>query len=247
MAINRHLDNAPIAEAIIDLRVQLPSSFRIQNFEKLNSSLKAEYPSAEERHKFKIKHTLQKGNFSTADAADEVIGYILKSKDGKNIVQFRNDGFTFSRLKPYSTWSEIFAEAKKLWSLYIDNCSPVLISRIATRYINHLDIPLPVNDFSKYLTCPPVVPEELTQHVSGFLSRTIINDPKLSVSANITQALEKSLKENHITVILDIDVYKNKNFNINDDMMWQNFDTLHLLKNDIFFSYLTDDILKEYE
>jgi uncharacterized protein (TIGR04255 family) len=247
MATQRHLNSAPIKEAIIDLRVQLPQKFKVENFEKLISSLKQEYPSAKPRHKLEFKHEFKEGKILSDNKDYGIDGYILKSTDGEKIVQFRNDGFTFSRLKPYPTWDEIFSQAKKLWILYVDCCLPVSVTRIATRYINHIDIPIPIDDFSKYLISPPTVPEGLPQNISGFLSRIVVNDTRLSVSANITQAFEKSIKEEHITLILDIDVYKVKNFDVSDDFMWENFDHFHKLKNDIFFGYLTDAVLEDYK
>ncbi len=37
-------------------------------------------------------------------------GYFYKSDDGKNIARFRKDGFTFSRLKPYTDWESVLVE-----------------------------------------------------------------------------------------------------------------------------------------
>ena len=50
---------------------------------------------------------LQKAQF-------QVDGYVFTSADGKQVVQYRLDGFTFSRLRPYTRWEEVFAEAQKV-------------------------------------------------------------------------------------------------------------------------------------
>ncbi len=41
-----------------------------------------------------------------------------KTPDRLNVAQFRRDGFTFNRLRPYTKWEEIRPEALRLWQLY---------------------------------------------------------------------------------------------------------------------------------
>ena len=77
------------------------------------------------------------------------------------------DGFTFSRLKPYETWENLRDEAYRLWQKYREITSPEII-RVALRYINKLEFPLPIKNFSDYLTAAPIVPAELPQGVSSF-------------------------------------------------------------------------------
>ena len=75
-------------------------------------------------------------------------------------MQFRINGFTFNRLKPYTSWGDILPQVKDLWSLYIDIASPESITRIAVRYINNIEIPKPDNIvFSDYLKVPPKIPD----------------------------------------------------------------------------------------
>jgi len=49
MAKYRHLKNAPITEALIDLRVRLPSDFNIEILTSLKEELGKRYPYFEER------------------------------------------------------------------------------------------------------------------------------------------------------------------------------------------------------
>ena len=43
MAEVRHLNNAPITEAIIDFRVKLPSEFKVEAFLELKKTMKGYY------------------------------------------------------------------------------------------------------------------------------------------------------------------------------------------------------------
>ncbi len=117
------------------------------------------------------------------------------SQDEKQIVQFRIDGFTLNRIRPYTNWKELFPEALRLWKYYLDFTSVDHVPRVAVRHINRIDLPLPVKDFRDHLTVPPDIPEGLPQMLSSFLTRVVIEDNETKASAIVTQALEKGLDD----------------------------------------------------
>lgn len=247
MAKQRHLAKAPIAEAIIDFRVKLPSGYNVTNLLSLQKKLRKGYPQVEERRAFE-------GGLRVKDKQVEQIftdrglqGYILKSSDGKDVAQFKQDGFTFSRLSPYTNWETVSAEAKRLWELYAKATTPELITRLATRYINRMDLPLPMNDFSQYLTTPPTIPESLPQGISHFLTRLTILDPEPDMVAHVTQALEKSSKPDHVAIILDIDVFKQMDLGFPESDIWPTFEKLHDFKNRIFFDNIQEKTARLFE
>src|SRR5262245_33467020 len=112
------LSKAPIVEAVIDFRVKLTSGFKLDAFQALRTKLAQEYPGFEEQHIF--EQIIKQEIGSPAEVSTRfpgILGYRLISNDGKNVVQLRRDGFTFSRLNPYTRWDQVFDEAKRLWSL----------------------------------------------------------------------------------------------------------------------------------
>ena len=249
MATHRHLANAPITEAIIDLRVRMPSDFDPSIFSSLKEDLQDRYP-----HAFPLK--IAKWDLAIEDdkavqtVVDEgrLFGYRFESDDKKNVAQFRSDGFTFSRLKPYTDWEHVIHEARGLWSLYATIASPESVVRIATRYINRLDIPLPIHDFSHYLTSPPQLPQSLPQCVSSFLTRIVIRDPQFDIAANIIQAFEPNVEAtNYVIMIVDIDAYKAVDFSPDEPRMWDDFARLRDMKNRIFFESITEDAARLFE
>ena len=249
MAKPKYLSNAPIVEAIIDFRVKLPSSFDVSRFSSLKEPLKDSYPRLEKKRlvQFGLQITPERFQQTLEDKGPS--GYFLTSDDGKNVAQFREDGFTFSRLRPYTKWETVFPEARRLWKLYFDEASPELVTRIAVRYINQMNIPLPIDDFAHYLTAPPTVPTTLPQTVSQFMTRIVIHDEKQDISANITQALQKGAKPEYVTIILDIDVYKAKESGsgFEESEMWPTFEQLRELKNRIFFESITENSVRLFE
>ncbi|MBC8419651.1 MAG: TIGR04255 family protein [Desulfobacterales bacterium] len=248
MAEPRHLNNAPIREAIIDFRVKLPSEFRVSEFLSLREQIGDRFPKFKERRSFKGEFKIAPGKpISTKAEEHGIHGYFFITDDEKKIAQFRIDGFTFSRLKPYTYWEEIFDEAKELWALYVDAAKPQSVARIAVRYINQLDIPLPITDFSIFLTAPPYIPDSLSCAISGFLTKITTYFPELDIKANIIQALEKSKEANYISLILDIDVYKSQDFSPDSEDMWAFFEQFRELKNRIFFQSITEETARLFE
>ncbi len=246
MAIHRYLKNAPLTEALIDIRVSLPSVFDPKDFLSLSKDISDKYTKSEPRQLFTAAFGVEAGKpFTQATESKGIHGYICKSEDGKEVVQFRVDGFTFSRLNPYSEWETVLSEAKRLWGLYSIKCLPELITRIAVRYINRLDLPLPIKDFADYLTAPPLVPDSLPQGVSQFLTRVVIHDA--DITANIVQTMKSSPKADHIGVILDIDVFKLKETGFEESSIWPEFQKLRDLKNRIFFESITEKTARLYE
>lgn len=238
MAEIQHLEHAPIREALIDIR-----SAATTDFDELGSAYKKfsdSYPTAENIQRREIGWTIiPEEKSGSIEQQNSNIGYKYTSKDGKYIVQFRLDGFTFSRLDPYETWESMRDEARRLWEIYTDVAKPETITRIAVRYINALAIPFPINDFKEYLTAPPEVPEGLPQSVAGFLSRIALKEPTINADCIFTQALE-DVKQNTINVVLDIDAFMLSTFNANELYFWENIEQLRSFKNDVFFKSITD-------
>jgi uncharacterized protein (TIGR04255 family) len=249
MAEVRHLNNAPITEAIIDIRVKLSSKFKVESFLELKKIIGDRFPKFQERRLFSGQLKFKEGKPQKPSAEYHGIhGYFFRPEDERNVAQFRIDGFTFSRLKPYTYWDDLFGEARELWEMYSGIAKPEAVTRLAVRYINHINIPLPVDDLSVYFTASPHVPDNIQGVISGFLSKLIVYDQEMDIATNIVQALEKSTKpDKYITVVLDIDSYKKGDFDVSNSEMWDIFANLHDIKNQIFFNSITEETARLFE
>jgi uncharacterized protein (TIGR04255 family) len=247
MATPRHLSHAPITEAIIDCRIKAPARFSVDAFQALKDKIGDDYPKVEEQRGFEAEVKIERGQLSQSAKQRGMVGLIFRSKNDENVSQFRIDGFTFSRLKPYTSWEQIFPEAFRLWKMYLDLVSPEFVLRIAVRYINRLRIPLPFGNLSEYLCSAPVVPPELPRQVASFLTRIVIPEAEFSADATITQALERPTDPNFVTVIVDIDVYRRRQFEVDDEKLRSEFEELRQLKNRIFFSSITEKTARLFE
>src|SRR5438874_933662 len=125
-------EKAPIIEALIDLRVELPVSATLQLLESVYDIIKRQYPVKANR--VNVRSVLSVGSEIGASTDQTVMGFAFTSEDGKQIFQARRDGFTFSRLRPYAGWPELRDEARRLWDIYRDTAKPDKITRVAVRY-----------------------------------------------------------------------------------------------------------------
>lgn len=245
MAAPRHLSRAPITEALLDLRAVLAGDFDVKGLEEIYDAIRDRYPKKDERRVDEFEFIVKPGEDPRALPKRKGIhGYFFKSADDKRIVQCRRDGFTFNWLKPYETWEAFRNEARELWGIYCQSARPTSITRIALRYINRLAIPLPLRDFSDFLTASPKVPTALPQGVTSFLSRVVIHDPSTSANAVITQAMEAVVTPEVVPIVLDIDVYREVAFPAESEDIWAIFEQLRHLKNKVFFESVTENTLE---
>lgn len=243
-----HLPNAPITEAIIDFRVKQQDGFDVGKFAALRPKLEWAYPKWEEKKllEFGIQQEVGKQRVQSFNDLG-VQGHFFRSADGTKVAQFRRDGFTFNRLKPYTSWDEVFAEASHLWNIYVETAAPSEVSRIAVRYINRVLLPLPLGEFAQYLTAPPALPSGVPKLISGFFTRVDIQDADTGIAANVVQALEPLLDGKYVPVILDIDVYRKNLSDEANQALLSKFAQLRNMKNRIFFGSLTPQAIQLFQ
>ena len=241
MAEHEILKNAPIEEALIDIRIKVKDDFAIQQLQSLGEKVGKQYPEQKERLKWEQHIDFKKEEVPIHHRKKIMAdGYIFVSEDKKQVFQARIDGFTFSRLRPYMNWENLRDEASYLWTLYKEIISPE-ITRIAVRFINKIEIPFPLGNFNEYLIGSPIIPNEWPQGIASFFTRFVVYEQEVDAYAVIIQALEQGITENAIPIILDIDVFKEKQDCFKDDAeAWHIIEALRNIKNRIFFSSITE-------
>lgn len=210
-------------------------------FEKLHEEIKDDFPK---------KQVIKWGQFSMNMQEQEPViqtasgehGYRFDSADGTKVVQFRADGFSYSKLKPYTGWDDFSGEAKKLLELYLKVTNPVSANRIALRYINLIEVPEKVFKLDKYFTISPTIPDALPQAVVGYLNRIVLKDDTDGATGVLTQTVDAQqvATVSGTPFIFDIDVFfENIAIDPKTDEFWEKFKPLRDLKNKMFDSGLT--------
>jgi uncharacterized protein (TIGR04255 family) len=243
----RLLRRDPIQEAVIDFRAGGATTLSdAAAAASVVSALSDRFPKHEERRKFETRIELKSGKFVTENQDEGFFGVFLSSQDDQTVAQFRRDGFTLNRLKPYTGWATLLPLVLDLWDAYVSVAHPDHVARVALRYINRLDLSLEAGkDFSSYLRSAPEIPPELPQEVAGFQTRVTIVQPDGSM-ANIIQTLEQSSTE-RMVILLDIDAYRNGPMPVGREAIRPILESLREFKNRVFFESVTETTLRFYE
>jgi uncharacterized protein (TIGR04255 family) len=248
MAIQGQLRNPPIKEALVDIRVPLLENFDQAMLAPLWPQLRDRYEHLEVRNSYKTDIKPKIGEVPGVATRD--MGFhalVLRSTDGSWIAQFRRDGITVSQLAAYGSADDLFREAMALWTLYLDLVHPDRVVRIALRYINRLTLSYEGGEpLERFLNAPVTAPEGAPQTVMEFLTRTVLQvEPAEQTFAIVTQRLEAESTEG-TPLVLDIDVIRTGEFEPTAAAMLPVVQRLRVVKNDLFFSYLTDEAIERY-
>ena len=237
--------NAPITEAVIDLRVDVPPDVSVVDLAKVQKGEESTYPTVEIVNEGEFKLVL--GPQTVANTSTQHVGFLFRSGDGKHIHQARMNGFTMSRLAPYPSWEDFCLEARRLWDIYRAVAKPSKITRVAVRYVNRIDIPVPFNDFEQYLRTVPVVSPDLPQGLSGYFMRVVMPLEDLFGSAIITETLVEPASPNVVSIVLDIDVFRTYELPSTENKIWALIEQLRDAKNKVFEGCITDEARKLFQ
>ncbi len=233
---------APITEALLDIQVVLPPEVDLSTLLTYQEAIKDRYPYKRERMFLEFGLEATKDRLAqTREPPGGVDGFFFDSPKREKIVQARLNGYSFSKLKPYENWEVFCEEAKDLWKHYCAIARPTNIVRLALRYINRIDIPLPLSDFNEYLLTIPEVAPGIPQGLSSFFMRLVIPDSETNLTAIVTELMEPtSLGQDKASIILDIDVFQVITIDTDDERIWDLFEQIRNYKNKIFFSSITE-------
>ena len=248
MASQRHLPHAPITEALIDIQVTPREGLRFAGLknaiEAADSGYYVKSPISEGTFAFTLA---PEGKPQTA-AESAQVGLRLHSTDEKYVAQCRLAGFTLSRLPPYENWTNLLEEARRFWTIYVERLAPTRVMRVATRFINNLQLPLKTGaSFQTYLHKLVDVPDEAPQAVEAFFQRFHLVDSASGARVVLTLALDGMPADGPAPVILDVDAFTFINMNPTDGELWTTLERLRELKNRSFFGTITEPAAELYK
>lgn len=229
-----HLPNAPIVEALIDIRVAFGAPIDMDAIRGFVGACAPAYPVHQTVSRLASTIQLNQANAKTAIARTE-FGVRCTSRDGRQVVQARFDGFTFSRLQPYQTWSDLQGEARRLWTTYCEKVAPKQVMRLAVRYINKIEPGLPSSAILDVLETRPVIPARVASAPEVFFAKMEIPCPSAGIRCMLTESLEPSAAPPNARLIFDIDVFEEKVYPPTGDEIWTRLEDLRHVKNEVFF------------
>jgi len=243
-----HLSRAPIVEGLIDIQVKQHPDWSAEQLDPLIAKLKGSYAQVKPLQQIHARVKLEQGKPPSQAIESKPGGYRLERQLPPFVILARREGFTLSRLAPYDTWDNLVIEARPLWQEYCNVCKPEAVTRVATRYINRIELPIEGLDFDDYLTAAPRVPRRLQQTLVHFLSRIVTPDPDSGASVAISQVLEEANPATRkVPVLVDIDVYKQLDLSVDSEDVWGLLNKMRELKNCAFFDSLTPKALELFK
>ena len=236
------LKNAPITEALLDIRAVLPPETDLERLAAIQEPVRDRFPLRQERSLLEVHLESKEGGETAVSQAGGVDGYLFLSPepDPTKVFQARIDGFSFSKLKPYQSWDAFRNEARELWNLYIAVAHPITVSRLGLRFINRIELPTTVREFSDYILTLPEIPQGIPPHVSEFFMRLVMPQPESEAKAIVTVATNlQEMNDRVLPLILDIDVFEEVQYEPHAEAIWHTFEHFRAIKNKIFFSSIT--------
>ena len=174
---------------------------------------------------------------STANVEQKQLGWRFGTRSGKYAVQVRTDWFIFSRLRPYTTWSEFAQEAEMVWRVFASAYSPPCIQGVSVRFINEVSLS-PGENVEKYLKFFINVPEGVPQAFVNYFARIELLQSQDTI-ATIQSGLLPPLPDRS-RLFLDIELAKTVAPK-DESELWAAIHSLREPKNQIFFGCITDE------
>ena len=183
-----HLLHAPIVEAMIHWRARADRTLDPQQFVEGLKDRLPDYPQVQMQHKTQMEmHSGPAG--SAASQQTQWHGFRFESEDKRQVAQFTQNGFAFSRLKPHEDWERFESEATRLWVMYTELANPAEVQRPGVRFINVVS-PADAEKLGKLLTLPPRSPAKMKLSVCGFMHQTTYNVPGNVYKLAVLQTLQ---------------------------------------------------------
>lgn len=240
---SKRYKNAPITEAVIEIRIQPPESLDQSALKNLAESLKSDFPKQAPMRLLRTALAAQQQPESglSQSVSQAPIGFRLSKSDDSRILQLRRDALAYSHMAPYTEWETFRAEAYPLWEKYRSTVRGAKLARCALRYINRVDIPATRIEVEDYFALYPEIPKKLRQRDTVGMA-LVVQIPQLDLDcmAVINQAQAEPAKPEHVSFVLDIDIFRMGIETWQDSEVWTFLDKLRDRKNEIFESCITD-------
>lgn len=236
---------APVTEALMDIRVQPRDDLNVDELRELSKGTDGE-DFAAVNDQYRIDAAISPGSPPTQTTTPIKIGFQFRNASADKIIQAQLDGWSFSKLAPYDCWEKFQTQGRELWNIYRDIARPKQIMRVAVRYINRLDLPLPFDDFKKYLRTVPEISPELPQGLSNFFLQAQIPQFDLEATLVINMTIVTPPIDTVASIILDLDLFRTANPPQTEEQIWEYFEKLRSGKNRAFEACITDAMRERF-
>jgi uncharacterized protein (TIGR04255 family) len=167
--------------------------------------------------------------------------YRRASLDQTEILLAMPGSFAVSQLADYPGWAVFFARFQRDWEERKRVVGYCKITRVGVRYINRLDLAAtgPVVSYEDYLCFYAQTPEELGPTVA-YGAQAVFQSTAVGGRITVNSGVVTSPIEQHLSIMLDIDVYRENDLPQKDDDLFRLLESFRTEKNRVFEACITD-------
>lgn len=237
------LENPPVVVAICQIKFD-EGSVTIEDFLPFDTNLRRLLPNRNDKiaTSISIKNNtpIPLGKVPINGYSDaKVAGYLYFSKDQKEKFEISTDGITYTSEVEYSGWDNFKATVIKYLELFKPILEKITIKRTSIRFVNQFEIEEfddPAEYFNTVISSIDNK-EHLPYPLLKYGFRMTV-DVKEGVYSIINQNVDK--RTDNFIYIFDIDVLNRSNLLYTSEAIGDVLEDLRAIKNNIFFSNITD-------
>jgi uncharacterized protein (TIGR04255 family) len=240
----KDLLNPPIKEAVFDVRFKT-GTISFQEIELFSKGLNYD---VQEMEAFTLQAKVSDLFENKLSTNKEKSGVRINNISRNTNVQLTTEGLSFFVATGYEGWDKTFNSVTDFLLKFSPNFNDVLITRVALRYINVFDIEFGDEPLNKFLNFVPALPSTVSKSVDSF-SMNVVFPLNETGRCTLRQSLRpKNISSTESTIILDIDVYIEKEIKGTDfELLKNEFQQLRQYKNKVFFNVLSEEVIKLFE
>jgi uncharacterized protein (TIGR04255 family) len=237
--------NAPITEAAVDFSVDFADPPGRNTLARFGEAAAHLFPTSRERRMFTTSLEMVDDEPIFHNTEHRFLAF--SSDDGKYIAQVRSDGFGFSRLKPYTSWSDFSARALEGWSIYNQVFTPQRLSGISLKYVNRVELPMPL-DFDEYFYTNIKLAPEIPQAVFEAFFAFALHDENNNIGRVVFTIDRSGSTKEQTSVVFNVEAAldRDKMLTIGFEQVPQILATLRDLKNRLFFCSITERMKRTF-
>jgi uncharacterized protein (TIGR04255 family) len=242
------LPRAPITEALIDIRAELPEHIGLAELSGFNRGIEDTFTERTESRSVSTRIEVSESKDPRLIVPPaEPDGFSFRAPTQRLVAQTRRDGFSLSRLYPYHDGNTFIDQAKEFWERYVRIAEPVRVTRVSVRNVNRILIPVGT-EFERFILTGPEIARSLPQNLLHFFLRLVIPDQATGALALVTETIAPA-DEAEIGVIpfvFDIEASLDVSLPPQSDGIWEVTSMLRKFKNRIFFRSLTTEAMESF-
>jgi uncharacterized protein (TIGR04255 family) len=248
MEESKAFTSTPIVEAVVDIDCDIPQGFNLSNPQPFLEVWGGQYPLVQAVHGQQIRlEAGMKGQVSHEFAVG-ILAQQFRTAEGNPVLQARQAGFSFNRLKPYSNLDDYLGEIRRCWECYRQVVKPLVIRSVRLKYINRLMLPMEGSrlELEDYFKVCPSLPQGADLDFLGFFHQHTALERSTGHTAEIV-LMAQPPESGYLPVIFDITVTAAETTEP-ENWAWilEKIQRLRTLKQSIFENTLTEKCLKPY-